>query len=201
MMRIKPFQTAQCMQENKRLNFLFSKKLLLLFIILLSSSQLYAQRVALKSNALYWATLSPNLGAEFRISRHFTVDLEVAGNPFKLSDKLKTSFIGATPEVRYWFEGRPHARHFAGIMGLASGYSLTLNHDQHKGTALGAGLTYGYSFVLGKRWSLETTVGAGVLKVSEKHFKTGEPVPASTNRDKFMFAPLKVGVTFVYIIK
>ena len=31
-----------------------------------------AQRVALKTNALYWAAATPNIGAEFRINRHIT---------------------------------------------------------------------------------------------------------------------------------
>ena len=181
--------------------FLFTRKSFLLILVLLTSSQLYAQRVAVKSNALYWATLSPNLGAEFRVSRHFTVNLEVAGNPFKLSDKLKTQFVGATPEVRYWFEGRPHARHFAGVMGLVASHNLVLNDQKHTGETIGAGLTYGYSFVLGRRWSLETTVGAGVLKLREKSYNVNEPAPQTANKNKIMFAPLKLGVTFVYLIK
>lgn len=179
----------------------FVKKLLLLVVVILASGQVHAQRVALKSNALYWATLSPNLGAEFRLSRHYTLNFEFAGNPFKISDKVQTRFLGTTPEVRYWFEGRPHARHFAGIMGLVSAYNMVFDANHHKGTAFGAGLTYGYSFVLGKRWSLETTVGAGVLKIRETKYKTGEPVPGNANREKVMFAPLKLGVTFVYLIK
>ena len=177
------------------------KKYFILILVFLTSGHLYAQRVAVKSNALYWAALTPNLGTEFRVSRHFTFNLEVAGNPFKLSDKLKTQFVGATPEVRYWFEGRPHASHFMGVMGLAAAHNLTLDDMNHKGSMVGAGLTYGYSFVLAKRWSLETTVGVGVLKMKEKKYKTGEALPLDINSDKLMIAPLKLGVTFVYLIK
>lgn len=176
-------------------------KFLFMLLLLLGSGQLHAQRVALKSNALYWATLSPNLGAEFRVSRHYTFNLEVGGNPFKLSDKFQTRFAGITPEVRYWFEGRPHARHFMGLMGMAAAYDLVLQDRHHTGSAFGGGLTYGYSFVLGKRWSLETTVGAGVLKIREKNYATHEYAPETANRNKVIFAPLKLGVTFVYLIK
>ena len=38
-----------------------------------------AQRVAVKTNALYWLTASPNLGVEFRMSRHFSLNIEAAG--------------------------------------------------------------------------------------------------------------------------
>ena len=168
---------------------------------LLMVSGIAAQRVAVKTNALYWATMSPNLGLEFRLSRHFTLNVEAAANPFKISEQFKTRFIGVTPEVRYWFEARPQAHHFIGAMALGSNYSLTLKDTFHQGDAWGAGLTYGYSFVLGTRWSLEATVGAGLLKVNEKKYKRWEGEPAAANRDKFMFAPMKLGVTFVYLIK
>lgn len=179
----------------------FVKRSFLLALGLLMFTGLSAQRVAVKSNALYWATMSPNLGLEFRLSRHFTLNVEAAANPFKISDKFKTRFFGVTPEVRYWFEARPHAHHFIGAMGLGSTYSLALKNNIHNGDAWGAGLTYGYSFVLNTRWSLETTIGAGLLKVNEKKYKSWEPEPKQANRDKFMFAPMKLGVTFVYLIK
>ena len=35
-----------------------------------------AQRIALKTNALYWATASPNIGLELRINRHITFDFD-----------------------------------------------------------------------------------------------------------------------------
>ena len=43
-----------------------------LFFVLATSAN--AQRVGLKSNALYWAAMSPNLGAEFRVNRHLTLN-------------------------------------------------------------------------------------------------------------------------------
>ena len=179
----------------------FCKKCFATALGLLMVSSISAQRVAVKSNALYWATMSPNLGVEFRLSRHFTLNVEAAANPFDISDKFKTRFFGVTPEVRYWFEARPHAHHFIGAMGLGSTYSMTFKDTFHEGDAWGAGLTYGYSFVLGTRWSLETTIGAGLLKVNEKKYKRWETTPQQANQDKWMFAPMKLGVTFVYLIK
>lgn len=177
------------------------KKVSVLVLLVLSTTGVFAQRVALKSNALYWAAMSPNLGLEFRMSRHYTLNMEAAFNPFKLSDDFKTRFVAFTPEVRYWFEARPHSHHFVGAMALASAYSVNLKDKFHEGSALGLGLTYGYSFVLSSRWSLETTLGAGLLKVNEKKYSRGAEVPKEANHDKMMFAPLKLGVSFVYLIK
>lgn len=38
--------------------------------------------VGLKTNALYWATVTPNLGLEFRLAKHWSLDVEAGLNPF-----------------------------------------------------------------------------------------------------------------------
>lgn len=89
-----------------------------------------------------------------------------------------------------------------GIIGTTANYNILLNDTRHAGDAFGGGLTYGYSFVLGKRWSLETSIGAGALHLREKRFNENtEAEPESANRRQWVFAPLKAGVTLVYIIK
>jgi hypothetical protein len=86
-------------------------------------------------------------------------------------------------------------------MGAGCMYQWRLYDTYYLGDAVGAGLTYGYSFVLNKRWSLETTLGAGWLHLREKRYNEGDEIPQLANRSKDMFAPLKLGVTFVYLIK
>lgn len=185
------------------------KGLGLVALLALLVQPLSAQRVAVKTNALYWATATPNLGAEFRLNRHFTLNLEGAVNRLKLGDKINSKAIGAMPEVRYWFSARPQARHFVGVMGLVAGYGLTTHiksaepKNYHGGTAVGGGLTYGYSFVLGPHWSLETTAGLGLLSINERKAKGDniEHGSGGNNNSKCIFAPTKLGVTFVYIFK
>ncbi len=179
---------------NKRQRLFLS-----LFLAFASFSVLSAQRVVLKSNMLYWATLSPNVGAEFRLSQHFTLNMEVAANPFEIGDK-KLNMATFTPEVRYWLHARPQAHYFIGAMALGSIYDIHLKETTHKGDALGLGLTFGYSFVLSKRFSLEATVGAGVLHYREIKNPDGMPMPSSPNNEKTILAPLKAGLTLAYII-
>ncbi len=159
-----------------------------------------AQRIALKTNGLMWATLSPNIGAEFGISRRFTLGAEVAACPFSLGD-FQPRYAVFQPELRYWFTARAHARWFVGVAGLASEYNMRLKDTFHNGSAWGGGITGGYSFVLAERWSLETTLGLGLIRFREKKYSVGEPMPMFTNNKKFMFAPIKAGVTFVYILR
>lgn len=176
----------------------------ILALLSLLAPPVSAQRVAVKTNALYWLTATPNLGAEFRLNRHFTLNVEGAVNRLKVGDKLNTKGIGAMPEVRYWFSGRPQARHFVGLMGLVAGYSVNVKlkssepRNYHGGAAVGAGLTYGYSFVLSKHWSLETTAGLGLLSIKERKSQGNGP---THDNNKCMLTPTKLGVSFVYIFK
>lgn len=159
-----------------------------------------AQRVMLKTNALYWCTASPNLGFEVRLTRHATLNVEAVGNYLPLSS-FSTKFAALTPEARWWFEGRPQAKHFVGVMALGSSYKLKFSDTNRVGDAYGFGPTYGYSLVLGRHWSLEGTVGVGLLYYHQKKYKEGENDPVHFTEKKWTVAPLKVGVTLVYVLK
>lgn len=160
-----------------------------------------AQRIALKTNALYWAAASPNLGLELRVNRHVTFNFEGTFNRLKVG-KYDTRAEIFTPEVRYWFSARPQTGHFLGLSGLAANYNLKLNNDHYIGDSFGGGLTYGYSFVLGRHWSLETTLGAGLIHRREKNYdERTQECPEKPNLNKWQFFPIKAGVSFVYIIK
>ena len=88
-----------------------------------------------------------------------------------------------------------------GIIGTAANYNILLNDTRHAGDAFGVGLTYGYSFVLSRRWSLETTLGVGMAHVQEMSWDKDEYEPGEANVKGWRPIPIKAGVTFVYLIK
>ena len=53
--------------------------------ILWASAELRAQDIAVKTNALYWLTTTPNLGAEFAVGDRSTLSLEGGYNPWTLN--------------------------------------------------------------------------------------------------------------------
>ena len=71
----------------------------------------------------------------------------------------------------------------------------------HKGDAYAAGLTYGYVWVLGDHWNIEATAGVGVLRYRQFKYDKGIPKPDAVNDSKTTIAPVKLGVSFVYIIR
>lgn len=54
--------------------------------LVLSSLAASAQQVAVKTNALYWATATPNIGLEASVGKQHTVQLFYGLNPWKQSD-------------------------------------------------------------------------------------------------------------------
>ena len=183
-----------------------SKKLIALIttvvVMLAVASPATAQRVSVKTNALYWTAASPNLGAEFRINRHITFNIETTYHRFK-GGKYDTRGFAFEPEVRYWFSARPQAGHFLGIAAVAANYDFKLKQKRHDGDLFGGGITYGYSFVLSRHWSLETTLGVGAVYRQEKYSRNEEERASldKPNVSTVNFAPIKAAVSFVYIIK
>ena len=80
------------------------KKFLLILglVTLFSIHESSAQNVAVKSNLLYDATATINLGVEIGLAEKWTFDLSGNYNPFQFSDNKKWKHLMAQPEVRYW---------------------------------------------------------------------------------------------------
>ena len=62
-----------------------------------------AQKVALKTNLLYDATSTMNLGFEFGLSPKWTLDVSGNYNPWTFSKNKKWKHWLVQPEARYWF--------------------------------------------------------------------------------------------------
>ena len=72
--------------------------------------------------------------------------------------------------------------------------------EYHDGQGIGGGFTYGYDFVLSKRWNLELTAGIGALYRFEKKYDEGTTIPSSNNANRWCLVPIKLGVTLSYVI-
>lgn len=74
------------------------------------------EKVAVKTNLLYWATTTPNAGFEFGLGKKTTLDISGGYNPWTLnSDKnRKVKHFLVKPEFRYWLCERFQG-HFFGV--------------------------------------------------------------------------------------
>ena len=94
---------------------MIQKILLLLLVVAGYSMTAKAQDVALKTNGLYWATTTPNVGVEVALSPKYTLELAGAYNPWTFKDDKKMRFWLVQPEVKYWFCEKFEG-HFVGML-------------------------------------------------------------------------------------
>lgn len=64
------------------------KKVLFLFLLLAGMTNVYGQKFAVKSNLLYDATATINLGVEMGLSKKWTLDLSGNYNGWKFGDDM-----------------------------------------------------------------------------------------------------------------
>lgn len=123
-----------------------------------------AQSFSVKTNLLYWATLTPNLSGEIALNSRYSLDLKAAYRPWGGIEAFDMRFWLAQPEVRYWFcetfEG-----HFVGLHLHGTQYDGAINDKHYDGYLAGGGITYGYQWILSPRLNLEAAIGAGYARL------------------------------------
>lgn len=190
---------------------------LLLTILLICSvgvvNKLSAQQWAIKSNLLYDATTSMNLGVETSVAEKWTIELSGNWNPFQFAENKKWKHWLVQPEVRYWtcrkFGGHFFAAHLWGgqynvgnISGLPDflGTNFSqLERFRYEGMFAGAGIGYGYAWMLGKHWNLEAQLGIGYAYTRFDKFKCVECGEKLGNGDHHYFGPTKAAINLVYL--
>ena len=137
-------------------------------LVFISQEEVKAQRFAVSTNALEWLTLSPNLSFDLAFSQHHAFSMSASASPWKISDNLHLQHITVSPEYRYWFR-MPFYGHFMGANLIYSAYDFSLGGFDRRNDLLAAGVTYGYSLMLGKRWNIVPVIGLGAgVEVADK---------------------------------
>lgn len=190
------------------------KKLILGFFlaVLWLGSQANAQVIAGKTNFLYWGTTTPNLGLEVGLGKKTTLELVGGYNPWTLDkdENKKIKHWLVMPEFRYWLCERFNGHFF----GLHTGYTFynvsgvripfqeewTKDH-RYQGWATGVGLSYGYSWVLGKRWNIEASIGVGYVYTNYDRYECATCGRFKGSEDKHYFGPTKASISLIYIFK
>ena len=186
-------------------------KQFLVSLLLLISFSASAQKIAVKTNLLYDVTTTLNLGAEVRLAPKWTLDLSGNYNPFNLGDDKKMKHWMAQPEARYWF-CEAFNGHFLGLHMLGGQYNVgnikfplgifpSTEGNRYEGYYYGAGLAYGYQWVLGNRWNIEASLGLGYIRAHYDQYDCPKCGAWRGTDNKDYFGVTKVAVSLIYIIK
>jgi hypothetical protein len=206
---------------NIEINFLRFKimklqaKVLLVMAFMFPITVLQAQVAAVKTNLFYAGyTKTPNLSVEFGAGTRSTVDIGAGYNPWNLagsetSNKKLVHVLGEV-EYRYWFCEKFNG-HFVGAHALGAKYNIA-EHEipllfgkgskahRFEGWAAGAGVSYGYQFLLGQHWNLEANFGIGFVKLSYDKFRCEKCSEIEGTFSRDYVGPTKAGISIAYLI-
>lgn len=176
----------------------------------------YAQKVGVKSNLLYDATTTLNLGLEFGLAPRWTLDFSGNYNPWTLNKEKnkKIKHWAIQPEARYWFCDR-FGGHFLGVHAHGGQYNFgglknsisflgtdfsKLSDTRYQGWFVGAGVAYGYAWILGRHWNLEAEIGFGYSYTRYDRFRcAGCGKKIETDKTHHYVGPTKAAINLVYL--
>ena len=150
---------------------------LLAFTALCLAPGARGQGVAVKTNLVYDATATINLGIEAGIAPKWTLDVSGNLNAWDMSHNRKWKHWLLQPELRRWTCNR-FIGHFFAVHALGGQFNFgnldndinllgsdlsKLSDNRYQGWYVGAGVAYGYAWVLGRHWNFEAEIGVGYI--------------------------------------
>ena len=168
-------------------------------VLLCNTANSYAQKVAVKTNLLYDATTTMNLGLEIGLGKKWSLDLSGNYNPWKFDDETRLRHWGVQPELRYWLcEKFCLCVH---LFTIGNGLSDNMERHRYQGHLWGGGISYGYQWLLGNRWSMEAVLGVGYARLDHSKYPCATCGTIQKSEKKNYFCPTKAAVSIIYIIK
>lgn len=189
------------------------KILITLAVLLITWPATRAQDVGIKTNLLYDALLSPTLGLEFGLAPKWSLDVSGTVNLWTVNDKRWKQWM-VQPEARYWF-CRKFAGSFLGLHAIGGQYNFgnlnfggknflgtnlkALEDHRFQGWMAGAGIAYGYSWILSKHWNIEAEIGVGWIYTRYDEFEcAGCGKKIEENHPHNYVGPTKAAVNLIY---
>lgn len=176
------------------------KRILLIILCLASLATARAQMLGVKTNVLKNAAMMPNISLEVATGSKTSLSAELFGSTKSWGHRFRT--IGAAPEWRWWFGGRTFDRFFLGVGAKVIHYDFEWQDEMRRGDAVGAGLTFGYDFYIGRHFALDLSAGLGGMAFWQHRTVPGEAMTSIEYKENGVrLIPYQLGVSFIYIIK
>lgn len=165
--------------------------------------------IAVKTNLLFDVALIPNIELEIPLGSHWSLNGEYMF-PWWLvdNDKYCMQLLSGSLEGRWWLGNRirrkPLTGHFAGIYTGGGKYDLQWKEKGYRGVYfITAGLSYGYSLSLSKRWNMEFSLGVGMMRTDYRLYKAEDDYRTlfwQKNGRYTWFGPTKAKISLVWLL-
>ncbi len=187
---------------------------LVIALLLLAGSSFgaFAQKVALKTNLVSDALLSPNLALEVGLAPKWTLNTAGQLNLWSV-DGHKWRHWLVQPEARYWF-CRRFQGHFLGVHAIGGEFNFgnidvnanflgsdfrKLKDRRYEGWGIGAGIGYGYDWILSRHWNLEAEIGIGWIHARYDEYPCTVCGNKRGSGHHNYFGPTKAALNLVYL--
>ena len=188
---------------------------ILVFLLMMGSSmsQVRAQDWAIKSNVLYDATATINLGVEIGLAPKWTLDISGNLNAWSKDEQTRWKHWLVQPEARYWFCDR-FSRHFIGAHAIGGAFNLgginnnlsflgtdfsVLKEKRYQGYAYGGGIAYGFAFMLSEHINLELEAGFGYMYLDYDIYECGNCGRRIDEDTHHYVGPTKAAINLVFL--
>ena len=154
--------------------------------------------LSLRANLLRWATLTPDLGVEWRICPSWGIAVNGSWTSWTWSDKdRRYALWEVAPEVRYYMGEKKVW--YLGLMFKTGQFNYKLSETGKQGDLMGGGITTGYQLRLNKALALDFNLGLGYLNVDFEKYEVIDGVRVRRgNETKDWYGPINAGVTLVW---
>ena len=185
----------------------------------------YGQQIAIRNNLLYDATLTPNLGIEYKLDSAWSVGLNAGLNAWDIDkDKNKKwRHLMLSPNVRYYLPRRDSlsrspfpalfpagTTRFLGIHAVYSHYNVgnvsfpfglysDVKDHRLQGDLVALGGSFGYNWRLNDRWHIEAELGAALGYTWYKEYECDHCGSYLGKENKVFLLP-KLGLNLVYYL-
>ena len=154
--------------------------------------------LSLRANLLRWATLTPDLGFEWRVNPSWGIVVNGSWTSWTWNDKdRRYALWEVSPEVRYYI-GK-EKRGYIGAMYKAGQFNYKFSSTGKQGDLMGGGITGGYQLRLTGALSLDFNLGVGYIHADYEKYEVIDGVRVRRGTEsRNWWGPVNAGVTLVW---
>lgn len=157
--------------------------------------------LALRTNLLRWATLTPDIGIEWRINRNWSIQVNGSWTSWSWDDSNRRYALWeVSPEVRYYI-GK-EKRGYLGAMYHVGQFNYKFSDTGRQGDLMGGGITGGYWLKLNRSLSLDFSLGIGCTHADYDKYTVIDGVRVKRGKEnKNYWGVNHAGITLVWKLK
>lgn len=159
-----------------------------------------AQFFSAKVNALAALTATVNVGVDAAVADKWTLDLSAYWNPVN-SDSFSCRLYAAQIGTKHWLY-EAFVGHFIGSQLTYGNYLYGGSRRYYKGGMAGLGFSYGYAWLLSKRWNVTAEIGIGVFYMKDTRRDRIPPEYESIfihHYKRWIVGPSRAEISFNYL--